>query len=150
MAKVTKRVWMSRGPTGHRVRKIAWGFTLYVNGERERVYDGRWTKEDAQNALAERVLERDAPLPPPTPKTFAEVVTEYLDFKRAKGKRSVDGDVVALKRFAAFFGEATPITAVTAQGIAQYDRERVTQTSRLGRSISPASVNRELACLRHL
>jgi integrase len=102
------------------------------------------------NRTGARLLKRDAPVPSATPKMFSEVVAEYLDFKRAKGKRSVEGDVVALKRFAAFFGEATPITAITAQAIAQYDRERVTQTSRLGRSIAPASVNRELACLRHL
>lgn len=42
------------------------------------------------------------------------------------------------------------ITAITAQQIARYDSHRLTQASRHGRTIAPASINRELACLRHL
>jgi integrase len=147
---VIKRVWTSRGPTGHRVKKVAYGYTVVVNGRRERVYNGAWTKDDARDALAARVLERDAPAASRVPKLFAQVVVEYLDFKRAKGKRSVDGDAITLKRFLSYFGETTPVVEITAQRIAQYDRDRVTHMSRLGRAISPASVNRELACLRHL
>ena len=38
MAAVVKRTWWSRGPTGRRVRRIAWGYTLQVNGQQERRY----------------------------------------------------------------------------------------------------------------
>ena len=42
------------------------------------------------------------------------------------------------------------MTEITAQRIAQYDRDRVTQTSRLGRLVTASTVNRELAILRHM
>ena len=61
MAKITKRTWTSRGPTGHRVRKVAYGYSLVVAGRQERKYDSAWSREDAQRALAARVLEREAP-----------------------------------------------------------------------------------------
>ena len=38
MATVQKRTWLSRGPTGHRVRKVAYGYTLQVNGKQERCF----------------------------------------------------------------------------------------------------------------
>jgi hypothetical protein len=28
MAKVIKRKWLSRGPTGRKVKRIAWGYTI--------------------------------------------------------------------------------------------------------------------------
>jgi hypothetical protein len=33
MATVQKRTWLSRGPAGHKVRKVAWGYTLQVDGK---------------------------------------------------------------------------------------------------------------------
>lgn len=30
MAKIQKRIWTSRGPTGHKVKKVAWGYTAMV------------------------------------------------------------------------------------------------------------------------
>jgi len=39
--------------------------------------------------------------------------------------------------------------AVTAEKVADYSRDRAGQTSRLGRTVSPATRNRELATLRH-
>src|SRR5712691_7698788 len=122
MAVVVKRTWRSRGPTGHKGRKVAWGYTLQVNGQQERRYDAAWSRRDAEEALAKRLLERDAPPPPAKPKTLGELVTEYLDYKRAKGKRSVRQDEQISE---------TSVTEITAQRIAQYDRDRVTQTSRL-------------------
>lgn len=37
MATLQRRTWWSRGPTGHRVRKIAWGYTLQVEGKQNAV-----------------------------------------------------------------------------------------------------------------
>ena len=75
-ATVIKRTWLSKGSTGHKVRKIAYGYTLQVNGKQERKFDTAWSREDAQNALAARVLERDTPLAPAAPKTLGDVATE--------------------------------------------------------------------------
>ena len=72
MATVQKRTWLSRGPTGHKVRKVAWGYTLQVDGKQERKYSAGWTRDDAQTALDVRRLELIAPSAPPivAPKTF--------------------------------------------------------------------------------
>jgi site-specific recombinase XerD len=129
---------------------MAWGFTLQVEGKQERKYDAAWTKDDAQAALAARILARDTPPAPASPKTFAEVVTAYVAFKKAEGKRSIADDERALERLKSWFGDETPITDITAQRIADYSRERAGQISRLNRTVSPATRNRELACLRHL
>ncbi len=150
MAAVVRRTWCSRGPTGHKVRKVAWGYTLQVNGQQERRYDAAWSRRDAEEALAKRLLERDAPPPPAKPKTLGELVTEYLDYKRAKGKRSIRQDEQISEKLKRGLGAETSVTEVTAQRIAQYDRDRVTQTSRLGRLVTASTVNRELAILRHM
>jgi len=152
MATVQKRTWLSRGPTGHKVRKVAWGYTLQVDGKQERKYSAEWSREDAQTALdTRRVGRASPPVPsPPAPKTFDQVATEYLEFKRGKGKRSVSGDELHLRKLRGAFGDELPVTEITAHRIAQYDRQRAAETSRLGRKVAPATLNRELATLRHL
>ncbi len=150
MATVIRRTWLSPGPAGRKVRKVAWGYTLQANGKQERRVCAEWDKVTAQEALAKRLLERDAPKEPPKPKTLGEVAQEYLDYKRGKGKRSIRQDEQIFGKLTARLGGATPITEITAQRIAQYDRRRVTEKSRLGRLVTPSTVNRELAILRHL
>ena len=88
MATVQKRTWLSRGPTGHKARKVAWGYTLQVDGKQERRFSTEWDPDATQGAHDARRLERETPPAPAAPKTFAEVTQEYLDFKRGKGKRS--------------------------------------------------------------
>lgn len=36
MGSFFKRTWPSRDPTGRRVRRVAWGYTLQVNGKQQR------------------------------------------------------------------------------------------------------------------
>lgn len=43
---------------------MAYGYTLQVNGKQERCSRAEWTREDVQNALAARLLERDTPPAP--------------------------------------------------------------------------------------
>ena len=150
MARLIKRVWKGPGPTGHKIRKASWGYSVQVDGKQERQVCAAWSKEEAQDALAARILERDTPEEPPKPKTFGEVAQEYLDFKKGKGKRSIRQDEQILGKLKGRLGADTPITEITAQRIAQYDRQRVTEKSRLGRLVTPSTVNRELAILRHL
>jgi len=152
MAKVKKRIWYSRGPTGHKVRKVSWGYTLQVDDKQERVFRAEWSQDDAEQALARRLIEKDTPTveAPPAPKTLAEVAQEYLDYKRGKGKRSIRQDEQILGKLKVRLGAETPLVEITAQRIAQYDRGRVSETSKAGRLVMPATVNRELAILRHL
>jgi integrase len=113
------------------------------------VYDSAWSRDDAQAALAARVLERDAPKPEARPVALGELRDRYLAYKRAEGKRSVGGDESNLARLVAWLGAETAVAAVTAEKVADYSRDRAGQTSRLGRTVSPATRNRELATLRH-
>src|SRR5215472_12830778 len=100
MAAIQKRTWLSRGPTGHKVRKVAYGYTLQVNGKQERKFDAAWTREMAQEALDARRLALATPPAPAVaaPKTFGEVAEEYLAFKRGKGKRSIGDDTLHLRK----------------------------------------------------
>ena len=54
MATVQERTWLSRGPTGHKVRKVAWGYTLQGEGKQERCFRAEWTRESAQDARDHR------------------------------------------------------------------------------------------------
>ena len=55
MAKIVRREWTSKGPLGKRVRHVAFGYTLAINGKRERKFSSAWTsEEDALKALSER------------------------------------------------------------------------------------------------
>jgi hypothetical protein len=65
MAQIIQRTWKS-GP--RTVKRSAWGYTLQLHGRQERTFNAAWTKEDAQNAFAARVLDRDVP-PAPAPST---------------------------------------------------------------------------------
>jgi hypothetical protein len=55
MAKIIQREWPSNGPQRKRVRHVAFGYTLAINGQRERTLSSAWTsEEDALKALSER------------------------------------------------------------------------------------------------
>lgn len=75
---------------------------------------------------------------------------ESLEFKRAKGKRSIREGEKILKKLLRGLGSDTSLSDITAQRVAQYDRQRITEISRLGHPVTPSTVNRELAVLRHL
>jgi integrase len=156
MAEVSKRVWRS-GP--RKVRHSAWGFTLQVDGKQVKTYRESWTREDAEQALAARLLERDAPLvgqvslaaPVENGMTFGEAISRYLEVK--KTKRGWKDDQRNLIRLRGVFDAALPLRDLTAGRIAEYKVQRArTLVRRDGRTrpISAATLNRELAVLRHL
>lgn len=111
MATVIRRVWKSRGPTGHLVKKISYGYSFMVNGPQEWRPDARWTKEDAQNALASRLLGlgQDAPAPAGPGITFGQAVERYLQAKSRK--KSIQDDTRHLTMLRVIFGAETPLAA---------------------------------------
>lgn len=150
MAQVIQRVWKT-GP--RQVRRTAWGFTAQIGGKQIRKFDATWSKDDAQAAMAARLLDREQPTTTVSAshKTFAQLADEYLAYKRAKGKRTVEEDARQLARLRAAFGGDTPIVEITAQRIAQYDLARsTTKSERRTRPVKAATINRELALLRHI
>jgi hypothetical protein len=109
MARIGRRVWKSRGVGGRRVKKVAWGFSLVVNGKQEKSYREDWSKEDAEKALAARVLgiEAAAKSPAPAgPAAFGTVAARYLEVKR--GRASWRDQKAALDRLLRHFGKDTP------------------------------------------
>src|SRR5262245_42898067 len=138
---IFKRTWKTTG-FGRKVRRVAFGYSLMRDGKQIRRMCSTWTREDAKAAEAAAMLEREIPAstpPAPSTMTLAALTSEYLDFKRAKGKRSLEGDARAIaRRLLPWFGAETPVSELTALRIAQYDRERSIVTSRLGRTVAPA------------
>src|SRR2546425_4473200 len=151
MATVTRRRWRGMGPTGRPAWREAWGFS-YVDagGKQVRKYHSGWSREDAERALAEHRLGLKPEKEPAKSMTLAELVELYLDHKTAMGKKSVHKDVGISETLLRRFGAETPLSEITAQRVAVYQRDRVAQTSRLGRPTSVSTVNRELAILRHM
>ncbi len=157
MATVVRRAWTSRGPTGHKVKKISWGYTLQVKGKQERKFSGKWTREDAQTALAARLLNVEAPAAPPVGEgiTFGQAAERYLAVKARK--RSLADDRRMLEQLKAAFGTETPLVEITASRISTYRTARLSTMSRRrtaadgsATKLSGAAINRPLALLRHL
>jgi len=73
-------------------------------------------------------------------RTFAEMATEYMAEKA--GKRSLGRDKTSLGNLAPVFGQK-PLHLITKRDIEAYSRERALK-------VKGATVNRELALLRHL
>jgi integrase len=150
MAQIIQRVWRS-GP--RKVKRVAYGYTLMVNGRQERKYDGAWDREAAEKALAARLL-NVAPLDSSTPEpsnvvTFRAMTERYLQVKEIGRKRTLEFDRWVIAKLLAHFGADTPLAEITAPRITEYRIQRLTTKSeRLKRHLTPASVNRELCVLR--
>src|SRR5688572_8976283 len=120
MADVIQRVWKS-GP--RKVKRTAWGYTFQHDGHQVRKFNAAWSKDDAQDALAAALLERDEPkTPAPAVVTLAQLRDRYLDYKGAEGKRSIGDDKMNLTRLVAWFGAERPVTEISAERIADYAR----------------------------
>ena len=147
---VIERVWRS-GP--RHVKRTAWGYTVQIDGKQVRAFNAAWSKDDAQQAMAARMLERDAPPPPSAPAlvTFQQMIERYLREKTVSRKKTIKNDREALARFRDFFGADARLTAITAPRIAEYRLARLTMISpKTHRKLEPGSVNRELSILRGL
>ena len=173
MAKVTERIWKS----GRRkVSRAAWGYTVQVpcspnppcphrtkTGEiahkrglgQIQVFREKWTKEDAEKALAARLLGVAPTLPAvePTAVTgmaFGVMVEKFLTEKRSEGKRSIEDDEERSQPLLTFFGKETPLAVITTRRVAEYRVARLSTISRRGTKLAPATVNRECALLRSI
>jgi integrase len=153
MARVFRREWTAAGPTGRRVRHVAYGYTLMVNGQRERKISSAWTTEAAAlGALAERQQAIAAGAPDCADRTLGELAEEYLRYKADHGKRTVVSDRRILTgRLLPALGAALPVRTLTGPRIAQYEKARMgTPAKGRPRTVSAYTVANELAVLRHL
>jgi len=105
------------------VRKTSWGYTLQINGKQERKINAAWSEDDAEKALAARILERDVASPSSRPTlNLGEAVDRYFVAKASK--RSLEEDRRHLHRLRDAFGAATPLAEISAARIAAYKLER--------------------------
>ena len=92
--RVRRRTWTKRGPTGHKIKVTSWGFTVQTNGKQQKRFNADWTKEDAQDALAKFLLDKN---PRTTrPLTLGDAAERYEQAKARK--RSLNEDKKTLKR----------------------------------------------------
>ena len=151
---VYAREWVGRGPSGRKITKTAFGFTIVKDGRRIRRHDASWTREDAARALlaAEAGIEpQDTKVASEPGMTLGAAVARFLDVKAKK--RSLRDDRHRLARLEAALGSQTPLASITASRIAEYKAARLRATiTRDGvpEPISPSTLNRELAALRTL
>src|SRR5262249_8487439 len=78
-------------------------------------------------------------------KTFFSWVDHWLTL--TANKRSHQRDLYSCERLKQFFGDVR-LDAVLPSYIEEYKNTRLVEVTRLGRPVQPATVNRELACLR--
>jgi integrase len=166
MAEVIQRVWRS-GP--RKVRRVAFGYSIQVpcrpcphrgkkgqvahpDGVRqERVTNVAWTEEDAEKALAARLLGLSPSLTASASVgiTFGQAVDRYLQAKSRK--KSIQDDTRHLTMLRGIFGAETPLAEITAAKISAWKAGRLAAVcARTKRGYAAATINRPLQALRHL
>ncbi len=148
MAEVSQRSWKL---PGQRSKRLAWGYTVTVNGKRVRQYRSEWTKTEAEEALAKAKLglEQQPSKSEQPGITVGQAVEKYLAAKTRK--RTIAEDRRQLEHLKLVFGAETPLSQITAAKISAYKAQRLSMRSeRTERPLTAAAVNRPLSLLRHL
>lgn len=119
-----------------------WYADYYVGGERVQESTGASNRRDAEKFCAMRVaeVERGA-CARPLKVSLADFGLRYLDHAKTR-KRSWKRDEQMLENLKAFFGPVN-IGDISPLRVEQYQQARV-------REVCPATVNRELALLKHM
>ncbi len=142
--KIISREWTTKDAMGKRIKRVAYGYALTVNGKRERKFSSAWqSKEAALKALHERQQQVQAgQLDRPPDVTFGQAVEHYVTFKR--GKRSLANDRhIFDKQLLPAFGAGLSLRDLTVEKIAAYEERRMTE-------VSAWTVRNDLTVLRHL
>jgi integrase len=125
----------------------------YVQGHRKRERIGP-DKRLAENVFKKRKVEiaegRFLEKKRPVTTTFDELADAYLPYARdQQQKRSWTRDRTSLTTLRSYFG-GKRLTELTPALIEQYRAWRRATISRRGRPVKPATINRELACLKRM
>ena len=125
----------------------------YVNGQRKRERIGP-DKRLAETVLRKRRVEiaegKYLDRQRPVTTTFEEVAEEYLGYARdQQQKRSWTRDRTSIAALGAYF-RGKRIAEITPASIEQYRAWRRATISRRGHAVTPATINRELACLKRM
>jgi hypothetical protein len=141
---------------GRNVKKASgktYWIEYYFEGgrKRERVGPSKAAAEqrlrDVLKALTEeRYIEKDKA----ARIALGELCSWYEKLPEVKAKRSFDRDLLSIANLKRHLGEATKIKDITPGRIESFQRDRLAEGSTVypGRKIAPATVNREVACLK--
>jgi integrase len=78
---------------------------------------------------------------------FDQLTKWYLSLAETKAKKSFDRDSRSIDKLGAFF-KTRPISQIAPSLIAEYQSSRLTEKSYRGGDTKPATINREIACLK--
>jgi len=123
-----------------------WYVDFTAQGKRYRHFGG-YTKEQARNTLAKlRIAKYDEKLgfskPERTPVLFEKFADEFLELYAKQNKRSWVRDEISLNNLKLFF-KGDGLEDIGPEKVERYKANRKME-------VSPATVNRELACLKTL
>jgi hypothetical protein len=123
----------------------------YVSGHRKRERIGP-DKRLAETALRKRKVEiaegRFLERRKPITTIFDELANAYLKYAR-EDKRSWDRDATSIKKLSEVFG-GKRLTEISPAAVERYKAFRMASKTVYGRRPTPATLNRELACLKHM
>jgi len=130
-----------------------WWIDYYVNGHRKRERIGP-NKRLAETVLQKRKVEiaegKFLDKQRPITTTFDELADAYFAYVvHQQRKRSWRRDRTSIRALKGYFG-GKRLTEVTPAAVEQYRAWRYATISRRGHPMTPASVNRELACLKRM
>jgi integrase len=133
----TARIWREGAAQSEQVRRQGFATEQDANEDMERVLTA--TREGRSTTMA----------------AMPETITLGAALDRLLVEKARKKTVEEYRRIAAHlkqaFGESTPLPAITAAKISAYRTARMSNPSeRTGRALTPASVNRPLAVMRHV
>jgi len=122
----------------------SWGIDFYDNGRRVKKIIG--SKQDAEHSL--HLLKADSlrgelHLIKKSDMSFKELTEKYLEYGKTNGKRSLRRDGCSIKALMSHF-EYLKISQITPLHIENYKKKRLEEKK------MPGTINRELACLKHM
>jgi integrase len=132
--------------------KVYW-IEYYINGKRKRERIGP-NKQAAEQRLREvlklRTEERYIEKDKTARLTLGELARWYLSLKEVQAKDTYRRDKELISHLLRLLGEDTKLKAITPGKIESYQQERLSEPSRShpGENTRPATVNRDLSCLK--
>jgi len=131
--------------------KVYW-IEYYLHGKRKRERIGpsiaaaeQRHREVLKNRTEERFIDRNKDVRT----TFDELAAWYLELPHIKAKKSYTRDVYSIRELGQFFSGKV-VRDITINRIEAYRQKRLGETSYRKQQVRPATVNREIACLKHL
>jgi integrase len=129
--------------------RVYWiDYLVYGNRKRERIGANKAAAEQRlREVLSARAEGRHIRKSPDAKTAFKELATWYLDLPDVKAKRSYDRDKRTMLKLLPFFGDRL-LKDITPALVEAYKQKRLAEPSYRKHQTKPATVNRELACLK--